>query len=116
MLKTNEYVVFKGFSLIVKMTILSNVFKYFKGMKKKQKRSPKKRRESFVRRERKDSETSTKAVEIPVEKKRGKNVEKLRTAEQSDNMTACRLVKFEMLNKLTDVYFTTCVTDYFQIL
>ncbi|XP_076092081.1 bromodomain adjacent to zinc finger domain protein 2A-like isoform X8 [Mytilus galloprovincialis] len=66
------------------------------GMKKKQKRSPKKRRESFVRRERKDSETSTKAVEIPVEKKRGKNVEKLRTAEQSDNMTACRLVLTEM--------------------
>ncbi|XP_052093542.1 bromodomain adjacent to zinc finger domain protein 2B-like isoform X4 [Mytilus californianus] len=66
------------------------------GMKKKQKRSPKKRRESFVRRERKDSETSTKTVEIPVEKKRGKNVEKIRTAEQSENMTACRLVLTEM--------------------
>lgn len=74
-------------------------------MKKKQKRSPKKRRESFVRRERKDSETSTKTVEIPVEKKRGKNVEKLRTAEQSDNMTACRLVNFSNVQGFKGIKF-----------
>ena len=60
-------------------------------MKKKNRRSPKKRRESFVTRERRDSDTSSKAVEVPiVEKKRGKNAEKLKTAEQSDDMIVCR--------------------------
>lgn len=46
-------------------------------------------------RERKDSDTSVKAVEVPtVEKKRGKNSEKIKTAEQSDDMTICRYIIF----------------------